>query len=136
MVKGKRRHGLRRVISDVNDSTEATRADVVMAEQCPGARIDKRRFGAAVPQEICDKLRRRKRIDEHGHKAGANGAENRRCVFGTVIEQHQHAPAARKPHFREAVADAIGERAQLAIGKAAVSANQRDLVGTRRKIVI
>ena len=84
----------------MHDSAKPARSDVVVAQQRRGARIDKRRFGAAVLQEIGDKLRRRQRIDEHRHKASANGTENRRRVFGPVIEQHQHTPAARKPHFR------------------------------------
>ena len=82
-----------------------------MIEQGRCARIDNRRFGAAVLQEIGDKLGRRKRIDEHRHKTGANGAEDCGRIFGTIIEHHQHAPAARKSHLREAVADAIGKRA-------------------------
>ena len=96
-MKGKRRRRARRVVSDVNDVTKPARSDVFVRKQRRSARIDERGLGAAVAQKISDELGGRQRVDEHRHETGADRAEDRRRVFGTIVEQHQHAATASEP---------------------------------------
>ena len=57
MMNRKCRRGIRRDVADMDDVAKSARCDAFMAEQRSKARIDERRFGAAVLQKISDKLR-------------------------------------------------------------------------------
>ena len=85
-------------VSDVHDVAKSARSNVVVAQQRRGPRIDQRRLGAAILQQIRDQIGRRQCVDENRNESRANRTEDGGRVLRPVVEQHQHATAARESH--------------------------------------
>ncbi len=101
-----------------------------------GLRIEARREfgirhrdrGAGIGEIELQQVRRRQRVDQERHEAGAHRAEECGRIGRGIVEEQQHAVAALQAKRRETVAPAASFRAKLGIAAGPRGSDQRRLV--------
>ena len=81
--------------------------------------------GAGIGEIELQQVRRRQRVDQQRHEAGAHRAEECRRIGRRIVEKHQNAVAALQPERDKAVAPAAGFGAELGIAARSARADQR-----------
>ncbi len=90
--------------------------------------IGDRNGGSGIRQIKLQEIRRRQRIDQQRHKAGAHRAEKRRRIGRRIVEKHQDAIAALESQRDQAMAPARGLSAEFGIAHGAKRTGQRQAI--------
>ncbi len=79
------------------------------------------------PQEV----RRRERVQEHGHEPRPDRAHREGHVHGRVVQQQRHALARPEPERAQRMTGPGRQRAQVPVGQRAGGAAERNAIGMR-----
>ncbi|MGY3471395.1 hypothetical protein ACVW0I_008266 [Bradyrhizobium sp. LM6.11] len=82
-------------------------------ETCTELGIRHRDSRAGIGEIELQQIRRRQRVDQQRHEAGAHGTEERGGIGRSVIEEQQHAIAALEAQRGKAVAPAASLRCRV-----------------------